>query len=430
MGGDTRVVHHNIRVNLAPERGTMAATDTMFFGGEGTELLVYLGKGFTLTEATQGGRNLSIEMVEEQRRARRYRLSGWDPTRMTATLKWEGRVGEFEVSKVCSISPRVVELSGFGAWFPTIKPSCYDEQFTYQLDADLPEDWALVMPGISSHGDVRRRHHDWQRPIEDIFICAAPHLNHLESETDGQVLRVYFAGLSVEVGTALIDDYVQSVRMMEKYFGSMLHGRGGVVVISPRSPSGDSWGFERGDLWVAGDEFVNGLVKSDWQPDYLPGPMSPSLHESIHSWIGLGLQFVQPWLAESITQYLQVVLSEELFSQPGLADSYFQWYVPRIRAALVRDDRAIANLTLADNPYDHWYLKGSWCFWDLESEVGRDGLISALAAIYRHHVAATLDYDSFVREMSEQLCRPLDEHFNYWFKERDFSPLCRSTLEL
>jgi hypothetical protein len=421
-----RVVHHDLRVALRPEEGTLAATDTLFLAGEAAELSVYLGAGFTLTTAAQEGRSLSVEVVEEQKRLRRYRIAGWDPARMTVTLGWEGEVGEFQLSGVCAVCPRVVELSGFGAWFPTVMPSCYDERFTYRLVVDLPPDWDLVTPGISLDGDLRRRRREQRHPIEDIFVCATPRFDGSEAEVDGRLLRIYSSGLEPSVRDALVNDYVRSVQVMERHFGPMLPGRGGVAAVSPRSPQGEEWGYERGDLWVVGDAFVTEMVGNDWWPEYLPGPMSPSLHETIHSWFGLGLPFAQPWLVEAVTQYLQVVLSEEMFGRAGLAEAYFQSYVPRILASLADDDRPISELTLADNPYEQWYLKGSWAFWDLEAAVGRRALLETLAQVYRRHVPEVVDYHGFVRETCGLLRRPLEDHFGHWFSGRGFSPRWRT----
>lgn len=301
-------------------------------------------------------------------------------------------------------------------------PSCYDEFFTYRLAVELPPAWDLVTPGISSDGDPARRCRERLEPIEDIFLCAAPRFDRLEACAGGHRLRVYAAGLERPVAEALMADFKRSVEVMHGHFGPMPPGRGGVAVVSPRSPQGAEWGFERGDLWVVGDSFVNEVARSDWWPSYLPGPMSPSLHETIHSWLGLGLRFTEPWLCEGLTQYLQVVLSEELFGRPGLAGDYFASYVPRIEAALARDDRAIARLVLADNPYDHWYLKGSWAFWDLEAAVGREPLLDGLAAFYRRYLPGPVGSGAFIHELGEHLGTPTGDHFRHWFEGQGFRP--------
>lgn len=62
-----------------------------------------------------------------------------------------------------------------------------------------------------------------------------------------------------------------------------------------------------GPIGAARAIFINEPVESGWHPEYLPGPMSPSLHETVRSWFGPGLRFSEPWLVESITRYLQVV---------------------------------------------------------------------------------------------------------------------------
>lgn len=420
-----RVLHHSLEVTLVPEKWTLVATDTMFLGGESAELLIYLGNGFTLIEASQGDHRLTFEMIEEQRRARRYRINGWDPTRMIVTLRWAGKVGEFELSKVCAVCPRLIELSGFGQWFPTVEPDCQEERFTYSLDVELPSDWDLVTPGVSADSNVRRRHFERQSPIEDMFLCAAPRFDCSQVRVGAQTLRLYSAGLPTSIRQAAADDFARSTQVITRHLGPMLPGHGGVAIISPRGEHGAEWGFERGDLWVVGNSLAELLAQNDWRLEFLPGAFSLSMHETIHAWFGLGLKFAEAWLAEAITQYLEMVFTEEAFSLPGNAEAFFSSYIPRIQAALAKDDRPVASLTHMDNHYAHWYLKGSWAFWDLEALVGRCALVEALAAVYRRHVGQTVRYNEFVHEMSELLRRSLGDHFDNWFKGRGFSPLWR-----
>ncbi len=424
-----RILHHDLSVSLVPEKSFLAAKDRLnIAGGAGdVDLLLYLGNHFALTGAWQDGHRLGIEVVEERRRSRRHRLIGWDSSGPPVEVRWEGTYDSFEGSKVCIISSQLIELSSFGYWFPSVSPYSEYESFTYGLEVDLQPDWDLVTVGTSEHGDVKRRSYRRQRPIGDIFLCAVPRFDCTLDQGDGGVTRVYSVGLDEKTRHAVSYDYRRCITLMARHFGPMLPGRGGVVVISPRGAEGEQWGFERGDLWVIGDLFAQEIVETNWRPPYSTGPMSLSLHETIHSWFGLGLEFNDPWLVEAITQYLQVVLGEELFQQPGLAEACFDSYVPRVLTKLEKDDRAISALTWLDNPYEQWYLKGSWALWDLEAATGRGPVLAALASIYRRHAGERIAYAEFEVELDGFLgtAAAVKGHLRHWFGGNGFAPLVR-----
>lgn len=421
-----RVVHHDLEVHFDPEHHGLVAADRLYTSGDSSEFLFYLGKRLAVSEATQGGRRLGVEVAEDRRSSTRYRLRGWDPLGAEVVLKWEGTIERFEGAKVCIISPRLVELSGFGRWFPTIESDSQLERFTYRLDAGLPPGWDLVTPGISDRGNPKERHYERLRPIEDIFICAAPSFECDEVIVSNHLYRLYTAGLRDHERQTLALDFSRSLDAMHCHFGPMIPGRGGTAVISPRGAEGAEWGFERGDMWVMGDAMVRPLVENNWILDsFAPGQMSLALHETIHFWIGLGLEFSEPSLPEAITQYLQNVLGEEMFGDPDLAGRYFQSYVPRIKEQLAQDDRPIMDVAFTDNFYVQWYLKGSWALWDLEASTGRTPLLRALGDLYRKHAGRCIDYDTVANELASSLGPELHEHLRYWFKEGGFAPIHR-----
>lgn len=423
---DRRLVHHDLEAHLYPDQSKLSAVDRIYTSGDGVDFLFYLGNRFTVSAASQGGRELAVEVVENLRSSRRYRLAGWDRAGAEVTLKWEGTVDRFEGSCVCIIGPKLVELSGFCRWFPTVEPTCQMEQFTYRLSVDLPPGWDLVTPGISHLGNTKERHYERLRPIEDIFLCAAPHFDCDELTCADHLFRLYTAGLNDSERQALISDFARSLEAMHRYFGPVIPGRGGAAVISPRGADGAEWGFERGDMWVMGDSLVRPLVEQNWVlGDFMPGPISLALHETIHYWIGLSLEFAEPSFFEAITQYLQNALGDEVFGMPGLSGKFFESYVPRIKEQLAKDDRPIVALTYNDQRYVHWYLKGSWAFWDLEASKGRDAMLRALSSLYRKHVGQRIDYDTVVNELASSLGEDVANHIHHWFKEPGLAPVHR-----
>jgi hypothetical protein len=114
-----------------------------------------------------------------------------------------------------------------------------------------------------------------------------------------------------------------------------------------------------------------------------------------------------------------------MFGDPGLADRYFQSYVPRIKEQLAQDDRPITALTHADYHYIQWYLKGSWALWDLEASTGRTPLMRALGDLYRKHAGQKIDYATFANELASSLGSEVHEHLRHWFKQGGFAPVHR-----
>lgn len=421
-----RVSHHDIDLILRPEVGELEAVDALTIAGDDGPLFLHFNSRLVLTSVKQVGRQLTASFDSESDGVRRYRIEDWAAGSAPVTVRWSGRLDRFEGYKVTIISPDCIELSGFGNWFPTVERQSQLEQFTYDLRIQLPSGWQVVTPGFSAHRDTLRMVHSRQTPIEDILICAAPAWQRAEVRSGPSLLTVLARGFSDQDMARLADDFRAAVAVVAGHFGPMSADCGGTFVVTPRGPEAADWGYERGDIWVVGDEFVRALLANDWCLPWAPGPQSLALHETIHAWFGQALRFSQPWLVEALTQYLQVVLTEEMFARPGLSDGYFEWYRSRIAAKPEQVSRPASAMAITDSMYTCWYLKGSWAFWDIEAAVGRGRLLAAIAACYGKHVGTTIDAATFCRELESALGLPLREHFAHWFDAPGFAPRCRA----
>ncbi|GAG96303.1 unnamed protein product, partial [marine sediment metagenome] len=181
----------------------------------------------------------------------------------------------------------------------------------------------------------------------------------------------------------------------EELFGKMIPGTGGTAVISLRK-DGEEWGYERGNIWVVGDNFASYWLKNKKIIHGLT--KSLAAHESIHAWFGIGVAFKEDWLAEAITQYLEVIITSLIYDEHDLPEKYFEWYQERILNTLKIEDKAIADFIITENTYVYWYLKGSWAFWDFEHKFGRSKVLDFLSLIYKKYKNKSINFETFRTE--------------------------------
>jgi|GEM_PF-1000643 len=418
-----KIKHHDLFVIIRPGLGTLHAVDTLDISGE-DDLTFHLGNRFTIQSVEQDGGYLDWDVEERGKLYTKYRVQNWDPDSGGVMIKWVGVVRSFEGYKVSIISSELVELSGFCGWFPTLESQSQFESFTYDLVIDIPKDWTVVTPGEDKNEDERIRRYHYDRPIEDIFICASPKFELIQEDVCDIPLKLYLSDDFTHAKEELMDDFVSSVRLITEMFGGLEEENGGTAIVSPRGKEGAEWGFERDGLWVVGQSFCEYLIENDWKVGDLP--KSLSLHETIHGWFGIGVDFEEPWLAEAITQYLEVVLTSMMYDDPDIVDSYFEQYHQRVLDHMEGEDRPIHEYTFLDDMYVPWYLKGSWAFWDLEFKVGREEIMLLLKNIYTDHLGRTLSYDDFLEIVAENFGSQEKDVVRHWFEEKGFRPKYRS----
>ena len=255
---------------------------------------------------------------------------------------------------------------------------------------------------------------------QDIFICASPdfHRYQIGSE-DSRVLLYSLPRKDLE---PIVTDFESVVSLNTEWFGIPVTSRTIVAIISPRR-GGAEWGYERGPFWVTGDGFANYLLEHDWESQGLK--KSLAAHETIHTWFGKSLGFEQAWLMEALTQYLEVIITARLYGQADLPDRYFTWYQERFANSKAGIDVPVSQLAIDENHYDHWYLKGSWAFWDLEALAGREALIEAFSTVYKERSGSTISSADFIKLLEKSLKTDLGPFFAHWFDQPGFEPLYR-----
>ncbi|MBD3192331.1 MAG: hypothetical protein GF308_16960 [Candidatus Heimdallarchaeota archaeon] len=422
---EPEIVHHKLSVIIKPPQGALEATDTLLVKNVQKKLECYIGKRFFITAAQQKERELPFKIIEEEAAAtgisKKYQIEQINPEHEEITIQWTGKIDKFEGYRVSVIRADLVELSGFCGWFPTIKPSSQMEEFTYELEIKLPNNWPVVIAPGKKEMSRKSGHYRFDylaRTIQDILICASP---ELVKHSKGKIAYI-MPDWSKKKVEHLLNDYCMVVEQCEQLFGEMLPDCGGTAIISPRK-NGAEWGFERGNLWIVGENFAKYWLEKDKTVKGLT--KSFAAHESIHAWFGVGVKFAEDWLAEAITQYLEVIITSLIYHEKDLPQNYFNWYKERILQAKKQEDRAIANFSIIENTYVYWYCKGSWVFWDLEGTIGRKKILDFFASLFKKYARRKIDYKIFKVEAETFFERDFSSFFDSWFLETGFEPKFR-----
>ncbi|MGD9020768.1 MAG: M1 family aminopeptidase [Lysobacterales bacterium] len=419
------ISHHQLSVVIDPSTNSLAATDVITISGDDPGLFLYLGQSFSWESMSQGERELTWELVKQGGRGEStlYRVDGWDPAGGPLSVSWQGTLAEFRGYGVSIIRDDLVELSGFIGWFPTIELSSQSESFTYTMELRMPDGWVVLSPrdGPFRADDGGKMEFIHQAaPTQDVFICAAPGFERYQ--IGGVDSGVMLYSLPQDDFERIREDFEAVVSLCTEWFGEPAASKEIVAILSHRR-GGAEWGYERGVFWVNGDGFVSHLLANDWVSRGLK--KSLAAHETIHTWFGKSLGFEQAWLMEAVTQYLEVVVTAELFKETDLPARYFARYRERFMATEDGFDIPVSALAIDQNHYDHWYLKGSWAFWDLEALTGREKLIAALSALYKEHDGSVISDTDFRASLEQSLGVGLEPFFRHWFDGPGFEPLYR-----
>ncbi len=411
------IENHDLSLCITPDEHVFQAKDTVRFSGVCESVDLHLGNRCTLQKAYTKNGETPFEVVHTHRHTTVYRFQNLNSDSLT--LEYDGLFDRFKGYGVCTIHKHCVELSGFGFFFPTIEENSQFERFTYSLEVSLPKSWRVVAPDDRDIQDVplnERRFHYQKHKIEDILICAAPdYQRHYRKN-----MTMILPNLEAPVAKSMLKDFEHSVDVCAETFGELRSGMTTTGIVSPRGEGSQEWGYERGHLWVIGDLFLQYACAHEWRFGGLK--KSLALHETIHSWIGIGVS-MPIYLAEAITQYCEVVLTHKIYQEDDLDRRYFAWYEKRLLETLKEKDLPPASLKVTDDHYAFWYLKGSLAFYDLEKRVGRDSLLAAFKDLYQNHHGTFLDEDAVRVALERSLDLPLKDFFNHWMHSTGYEPL-------
>ncbi len=415
-----KITHHDLTLSIKPETSYLHAVDTLQLENLTQTLTLHLGKHFTIKSVVQNQTPLKCTKTEENRHTIQYRIRLLDQSPLT--IEYDGYCNAFTGYGVTIITADIIELSGFGFYFPTVEKQSQLEAFTYQLNLDLSSNWQVVCPDDETFEETsleKRSFSYRQQPLEDIFICASKTFV-VHRYRDFSLVLPDLLDAEKE---AMIAEYDSVVDLLLETFGDLKNQQNTVAVVSPRGEGAQEWGYERAHMWVIGDVFLRYAHQHDWVLHGLK--KSLSMHETIHAWIGIGVK-MSPYMKEAITQYLEVVLTETLFQIPDLSKAYFTWYQNRFSSTTTAQTKTIKDLTLLDNHYNHWYLKGALAFHDLEKKVSRACLLESFTSLYEKYNHKEISDRTLIEHLGSILNLKLDDFYYHWFEK----PGLRSFFEM
>ncbi len=282
-------------------------------------------------------------------------------------------------------------------WIP-----CQDSpavRFTYKAKVTAPKHLLALMSAsnptkLSSKGEYR---FDMPEPIPSYLMALA--VGDLKFQSLGKVSGIYAEPSELKAAAYEFAETEKMVVAVEKMFGPYRWGRYDMLLLPPSFPFG---GMENPRLTfltptvIAGDRSLTSLIA----------------HELAHSWSGnlvTNASWNDFWLNEGFTVYLERRIMEELYGKDYAAmldDLGYDDLKRSIARMEPRDTHLKLDLKGRDPDEgltDIAYEKGYLFLKSLEQQVGRERFDRFLRAHFDDHAFQSLDTESFVARVKEQL---------------------------
>jgi hypothetical protein len=289
-------------------------------------------------------------------------------------VKYGGEIGGV-VAGVNMITPDLVELALYTAWFPEYQGA---GQFTFELEASLPQDFVTITNGLKKSGHVEqgRLITDWTSygPGMDMVLLASPHLHHAAAGGQGNEVEIYYCHLPQEVLKAKIDGLLAGMKRVTTLYGPPRVKGTLCLVYSPRA----GWGYSRIPLIVVSEERAREVLdKANGEAN----DFHDNCHEMAHFWwMVADAATPNDWINEGLAEFTAFRLTQERFGQ-AFAQARMAEY--RRDAGQNKTTSAIAETT-GDSPDReiNRYERATLMFLDAQRRFGEPALDKVLKAIY------------------------------------------------
>lgn len=289
-------------------------------------------------------------------------------------VKYSGEISGV-VAGVNMITPGLVELALYTAWFPQYQGG---RRFTFKLRANLPQDFVTVTNGLKKSGHVEQGRviTDWTsyKPGIDMVLLASPHFHHVAARKQGSEVEIYYYRLPQQVMKANLEGLVAGMKRLTSLYGPPQVKGTLRLVYSPRA----GWGYSRIPLIVVSEErALRELQNADGEANDFHGVC----HEMAHFWWMIADPATpNDWINEGLAEYTAFRLTEERFG-PAFAQVRLAEYYRHARQS--KTTSAIAETT--GNSPDreiNRYDKAALMFIEAQHRFGEAALDRVLKATY------------------------------------------------
>jgi hypothetical protein len=319
-------------------------------------------------------------------------------------VKYGGEISEV-VSGVNLITPELVELAFYSAWYPLFQEG---KGFTFEVEANLPQGYVTTTNGRQktrpeNDGRSITRWTSYE-PGHDIVLLASPHLHQLESGVKGTHVEIYYYRLPAQLLRSKIDGLVAGMDRLTRLYGTP-HGEGILrLAYSPRS----GWGYARNPLIIVSEERARWVLSQEAGE---ARDFRDNCHEMAHFWWSISdPETPDDWINEGLAEFTACRLAEERFGK-AFAEKLIAEYRQNAGQSKTTSSIAETETTSPDREINR-YDRAALMFLEARSRFGEDPLDKVLKALHTRFAgtrqATTL---IFLKEVRAQMGNEAEAFF-------------------
>lgn len=271
------------------------------------------------------------------------------------------------INQVNMISPDLVELALYSAWYPL-----YDgmTDYTFDMELDLPEGYTTTTNGMmqSRRDRAGRTITRWTScaPAWDIFLLASPLLKKIEGGTSGNTVEMYYHDLPEQSLRAHMDSLAAGMVHLTGVYGEP--GVKGILRFA--YPPRGGWGYSRIPVFVVAEEYARDEMKHEFGDARVFHGMC---HEMSHFWwqladTGTPDDWINEGLAEFSAYRLSVGRYGAAFGDVLLAEYHQHANNSQTTSSIVETDAA------SPDRYVNRYEKTTLMFIEAQNRFGEESL--------------------------------------------------------
>jgi len=410
--GAENAVHHDLRVTVRPDQGTLQAEDTVTLPGATPVAELVLHAGLSPEVVTSGASLEPLGTVDGPVPRARYRL------RLPAgasgvTLRYGGPIrhpvsdattdgGRPMPTTAGTIDPTAVYLDGASGWYPDLG----GERVTFALTVDLPAGWEAVSQGTSAPVDadpgVSATRWEERQPQDAIYLVAAPFTVYRQASPAGEA-RVYLRTPDPDLARRYLDATGRYLATYSRLIGPYPYGKFALVE--------NAWetGYGMPSFTLIGSRVLR-----------LPFILDSSYpHEILHNWWGnsVYVDYASGNWAEGLTSYLaDHLIQEERGAGAAYRRAALQKYADYVAEA---EDFPLAAFRGRHGEVSQavGYNKTLMVFHMLRRELGDQAFVAGLRRFYVDQRFRTASWADLRRAFEAASNRDLGGFFTRWLEQ-------------
>jgi len=399
-------MHYRLQVRVEPATHTLLADAWIQHPAESR---FYLYKGFAVRQVDADGKaaqfKLDASAPQLPYSPMAVAVSVAAPDAKELHIQYGGEFSDV-VAGVNLISPELVELALYSAWFPMFPGF---NEYTFEAETNLPDGFLTATNGqqIAEREHEGRRITEWRsfKSGMDIVLLASPRLHRIEGGTAGTHVEIDYYQLSPKWMQSKIDGLVAGMDKFSGYYGAPRVSGGLRIVYSPRG----GWGYSRIPLIVVSEERAQGVLSG---PNGEANDFRDNAHEMAHFWWTISDPATpNDWINEGLAEFSAFRLTEDRFGRP-FADARLAGY--RKNAGRSKTTASIAK-TASDSPDReiNRYDKAALMLLEAQRRFGAeplDRLLKELQTRYAGTLQATTA--NFLAEAGKQMGPEAEAYFH------------------